>query len=485
MIKDFNIKLVIKIISVFLFIESILMLLSSLVSFIYKENDVFPLLASGIISIIISLIALIFTGKEKGKINIRESFFSFTFLWIILSLFGTFPYLLTQAASFSDAFFESMSGFTTTGSSILTHIESFSKGLLFWRSSTQWLGGICFIVITLAVLPIVGTGGGMRTFSSEPISFHLTKLRPRMENSIMWLCVIYFSLTVFECVALKIAGMDIFDAVCHSFSTISTGGFSTKTDSVGFWTSSSIRIIFIVFMFLSGVNFTLYFYLVTGKFRKIIKDEELKYYVLFILFFSLIVALGLFFTMNFNFFDSIDTAFFQITSVISTSGFSITETIHRTPFLHLVILIPMFFGASSGSASGGIKTVRIMLILKNSVNELKRFVHPNAITPIKFNGKLIPLPIINNAFLFLLLYIFVVIAGVLFLSVLDIAFGDSVKIVLSTVGNIGSAASNHASLEGYELLPAVGKYFLALLMLIGRLELYAFFVLFTRSFWRK
>jgi trk system potassium uptake protein TrkH len=485
MVKDFNIKLVIKTLSIFLLVESMLMLSAFIVSFCYGEKDAFYILLSTVFIFFVGILAFYYTQKERGRLAARESYVCFTFLWIILSLGGLFPFLLSGAIpSFTDAFFESLSGFTTTGSSILITTENLSHGLLYWRSCMQWFGGVCFIVLSLFILPVLGIGGVKRS-ANEPISFHSDKLHPRIGNSIKWLAIIYFSFTVIETIFLVVAGMNVFDAVCHSFSTVSTGGFSTKTTNIAYWNSSSINIVLTIFMFLAGVNFALYYYVVVGKFKKLIANEESYYYFLFTLLFSVIVALGLYFTMNEAVGDALEMAFFHVASTISTTGFYTVDMMMWTPVLLIFTLMLMFWGASYGSAGGSIKTVRIVLILKNSFHELRRFIHPNAISIVRLDNKLVPLPIINNAFMFLLLYIFVCIVGILFMIMLGIHYGDAVKMVLTSIGNIGCGTGVCASSEGFAYLPALGKYCLMFLMLVGRLELYAFFILFTRSFWKK
>ncbi len=459
------------------------MLCASAVSLYYAENDFSGIFIASVITLLISGLSFYLTRNENIKRNPRETYLIFIFLGIFFSLFGALPYLLTNPAlSFTDTLFESVSGFTSTGSSIFPNIESLSHGLLFWRAETQWLGGICFIIISLLILKSLSISG-VNSFEKEIISFRSEKLNARRSKSIIWLIGIYLLLTIAETIALKCGGMSFFDAVCHSFSTISTGGFSTKTEGISYWNSPTIEYVLIVFMYLSGINFAIFFYLVVGKFKKL-KNEEFLYYTLFILLFSMITALVLFFVMHETAANAIRTAFFEISSITSTTGYYVADIKTWRPMFLLIMLVLMFWGACYGSAGGSVKTIRIIMIIKNSFLELKRFRYPNAMFSIRIDKQLVPLTVVNNAFLFLLLYLFVCVVGIVSMS-FYVELADAVKIVLISIGNIGlGIGHDFSSISGFNVLPNTAKYILMLLMLMGRVELFAFFILFTRSFWK-
>lgn len=375
--------------------------------------------------------------------------------WVIASLFGALPYLFFGAThSFTDALFESVSGFTTTGTSVLSYSAE-NQGLFFWRAATQWLGGISFIVLSLVIF------------------FPLQKLHPRRKTTIIWLCFIYFLLTAAETISLYVAGMSIFDAVSYSFSTISTGGFYANAIE----NQPAIQYILTAFMFLAGVNYTLYIRnLLSFKNLTSVKDEEFRFYAAFVLIFSVIVALTLFFSANMNVADSLRTSLFRVTGVISTTGFYADGATSQIPLLQLLFIILFLFGASSGSAGGGVKIKRIALILKNLHNSFRHFIHPNALSTTHFDGKPATLTTVNTASLYFILYIFVALTGILLLVAINIPLRDATNLALTSLANIGS---------DIPALPLAGKYILMLLMIIGRLELFALFVVFSRGFWKK
>lgn len=487
--KGFNVKLVVKILSISLLVEGFFLLLSAMVSFLYKESDFLIFLFSGILTLFVGLFGLFFTYQAKSKIENREAFFTISFFWILFSLFGLLPFVFGSThLSFTDGFFETISGLTTTACSVLLDVENVSHGLLFWRSIIQWIGGMCVILLSLAILPLLGIVGGVRSLSFDASSstFSSNKLHPRIIETIKWLSIVYLLLTIIQTLLLFFGGVDFFDALCHSFSTISTGGFSTKQANIAYFNSSYVEYVFIFFMLIAGSNFTLLFFLRKGKFAKFFKNEEFRMYLYMLFFFSLFVFVGLCLTSScYSIEKSIRTSLFHVISTLTTSGFHTVNYMSWHPLLWTVVVSLMIFGSSVGSASGGIKVIRISLVFKNAYNEFKRFIHPNALLPIRFNNTPVSLNLANNIFIFILSYFFFIIFGVLVLSAAGSSFSDSIILVIGVLGNVGCNVQHFSNIETLSSFPIFLKWFLSFLMLIGRLELFVFLVLFSRSFWQK
>ncbi len=473
-------------------------LLSALVSFLYKDGVTSELFISGISTLIIGVVTMFFTRKHKKEMNKREGYIVVSFGWVIMALSGTMPYVLTGSIpSFSSAFFETMSGFTTTGASILNDIESVPKGVLFWRSLTHWIGGMGIIVLAIAILPLLGIGG-MQLFAAEAPGPSADKLHPRITDTAKRLWLIYFGYTAAETILLQVAGMSFFDAINHSMCTLSTGGFSTKNTSVAYWNAEPvIQYIIIIFMFIAGTNFILSYFAFTGKVQKIIKDEEFKLYFKFIAVFTIMAALIIYFRADASL-SSIDHpmvwgkeessfrhALFQVIAIITTTGFVTADYTLWTPFLIVFFFGIMFLGGSAGSTSGGVKVVRHLLLIKNGFIEFKRALHPNAILPVRYNKKAVSGDIVFNVLAFFILYMLSFIIGALGFSMMDINFDASIGLAASSLGNVGPALGDFGPVNNYSALPAIGKWWCSFLMLIGRLELFTVLVLFTPFFWRN
>ena len=394
-----------------------------------------------------------------------------------------------------------MSGLTTTGATILGSstilIEELSHGLLFWRSFTQFIGGMGIIVLAVAILPLLGIGG-MQLFAAEAPGPSADKLHPRITDTAKRLWLIYFAYTVAETLLLKLAGMSFFDAINHALCTLSTGGFSTKNASVAFWNDNPlIQYIIIFFMFLAGTNFVLSYYLFKGKFSNIIKDDEFKLYVKFIAVFTLIAAVIIYFRADVSLssikhpmvFGEAESAFrhalFQVISVITTTGFVTADFTLWTPFLVVFFFGLMFLGGSAGSTSGGIKVVRHLITIKNGFLEFKRALHPNAILPVRYNKRSVSGEIVFNILGFFILYFISFIIGALGFSMMEIDFESSIGIAASSLGNVGPALGDFSPVNNYNSLPAIGKWWSAFLMFIGRLELFTVLVIMTPFFWRN
>ncbi|MDC1031569.1 TrkH family potassium uptake protein, partial [Flavobacteriaceae bacterium] len=396
---------------------------------------------------------------------------------------------------FSTAFFETMSGYTTTGASILNDIESIPKGVLFWRSTTHWIGGMGIIVLAIAILPFLGIGG-TQLFTAEAPGPGGDKLHPRITDTAKRLWLIYVAYTLLETFLLYFAGMSFFDAINHSMSTLSTGGFSTKNSSIAFWNDQPlIQYIIIFFMFLAGMNFVLSYYAFTRKFQKIFRDEEFKVYTSFLIIFTVLIALivlnkeGFFAVGGSTNFSQLESTFrdalFQVVSVITTTGFVSADFTMWTPFLTIVFFGLMFLGGSSGSTAGGVKVVRHMLMIKSGFLEFKRALHPNAIIQARYNKKTVSDSISYNILGFFILYMLSFIIGALGFGLLKIDFESAIGLAASTLGNVGPALGDFGPSQNYASLPDIGKWWATFLMLLGRLELFTVLILFTPFFWRK
>ncbi|WP_445731557.1 TrkH family potassium uptake protein [Mariniflexile sp.] len=493
-----NYKIILHFLGLLLLFNGGFMLLASLVSYLYDDGVTLQIFFAGLFTIIVGIVTMLFTARHKKEMNKREGYVVVTFGWIIMSLSGTLPYVLTESVpSFTNAFFETMSGYTTTGASILNDIEIIPKGVLFWRSTTHWLGGMGIIVLAIAILPLLGIGG-MQLFAAEAPGPSGDKLHPRITDTAKRLWLIYLGYTVAETVLLQLAGMSFFDAINHSMATLSTGGFSTKNASVAYWNNQPIiQYIIIFFMFLAGANFVLGYFAFKGKVQKIIKDEEFKLYFKFVVVFTIIAALIIYFKADVSI-SSIDHAMvwgkaesafrhslFQVLTIITTTGFVSADYTLWTPFLTVFFFGLMFLGGSAGSTSGGVKVVRHLILIKNGFLEFKRTLHPNAIVPVRYNNKAINRFIVFNVLAFFILYMLSFIIGALVFSMFDIDFESAVGLSASSLGNIGPALGKFGPVNNYAALPPLAQWWSSFLMLIGRLELFTVLILFTPFFWRN
>lgn len=493
-----NYKIIFHFLGLLLLFNGGFMLLSTLISYIYKDGVTFQLFLAGIITMIFGGLVMILTRSHNKEINKREGYIVVTFGWIIMALSGTLPYMFTESIpSFANAFFETMSGYTTTGATILNDIEAVPNGILFWRSLTHWIGGMGIIVLAIAILPLLGIGG-MQLFAAEAPGPSTDKLHPRITDTAKRLWLIYFGYTAAETILLKLAGMSFFDAINHSMATLSTGGFSTKNASIAYWNGQPlIQYIIILFMFLAGANFVLSYFAFKGKVQKIIKDEEFKLYFKFIVIFSLIAAAEIYFRADVSLssvdhpmvFGEAESAFrhglFQVLSVITTTGFISADYTLWTPFLIVFFFGLMFLGGSAGSTSGGVKVVRHLIMIKNGFLEFKRTLHPNAIIPVRYNTKAISGDIVFNILAFFILYMLSFIVGALVFSMFEIDFQSAVGLSASCLGNIGPALGLFGPVNNYSALPHLAQWWASFLMLIGRLELFTVLILFTPFFWRN
>ncbi|MBN2519531.1 MAG: TrkH family potassium uptake protein [Bacteroidales bacterium] len=481
-----NWRVILHILGILLFGEAFFILLSACISFLYSENNEgINILLSSAVTAVSGAILYLLSNKPQYQIGKREGYIIVSFAWIIFSIFGCLPFLFTESIpSFTNAFFETASGFTTTGASILNDIESLPHGVLFWRSLTQWLGGMGIIVLSIAILPILGIGG-MELFVAEVPGLTPDKLHPRITDTAKRLWIIYIIYTLAETILLMFGGMNLFDAVNHSFTTMATGGYSTKQDSIAYFNSPYIDYIITLFMFLAGTNFTLSYFALKLNFKKIFTNEEFRYYTGFILIFSILIALGIYLSNNYSFGEAFRISIFQVVSIITTTGYITSDYLQWIPVLTILIFALMFFGGSAGSTGGGIKIVRIVLMLKTSYLELKRLLHPNAVIPVKFNNKSIPPQIISVVMAFIAFYVFTMVLSTIIMASLGLDFESAIGSSATCLGNIGPGIGSVGPVFNFNHVPIAGKWFLSFLMILGRLELFTMLVMFTPAFWKR
>ncbi len=474
------------------------MFLSAFVSLILNDGVTTEIFLAGSSVLIIGLILMLSTKNHEKEIQRRDGYIIVTLGWLLMIFSGMLPYLFTGTIpQISFAFFETTSGYTATGSTVLTDIESLPKSIIFWRSITHWIGGMGIIVLTIAILPLLGVGG-MQLFSAEAPGPNGDKLHPRITDTAKRLWYIYVGFTLTETILLKFAGMSFFDAINNSMSTIATGGFSTKNVSIAYWNYNPlIQYIIIFFMFISGVNFVLSYFAFTGKIQKIIKDEEFKAYFIFILISVILVASILFNSVDLsesNFEhpqvygkleSSIRHALFQVVAVITTTGLVTGDFAGWNSFLTMFFFGLMFVGGSAGSTSGGIKIVRHLLMIKSGFLEFKKSLHPSAIVRSRFNGLLLDQNIIYKISGFFILYMLSFAIGALVFTSLGLDYESAFGVSAASLGNVGPAIGDFGPSSNYASLPVLGKLWASFLMLLGRLELFTILILITPFFWKK
>ena len=506
---NLNWKMITNILGLLLGLNGLFMLLGIPFSLYYGEGDFSALLFSGLITIGVGATAFFLTRKRERMISKRDGYLIVTMGWLMMSASGTLPYILSGVIpDFASAFFETVSGYTTTGASVLTDIEAAPKGILFWRAVTHWIGGMGIIVLTIAILPILGIGG-MQLFAAESPGPSTDKLHPRIQSTAKALWLIYVGMTVVETILLVFGGMSFYDAICHSFATVSTGGFSTKNASVAAFDSAYIQYVIIFFMFLSGVNFTLTYFGLQGKLKKVWANEEFKTYLGLIIIATLVAAITICFNEGSFSEKAIRDALFQVVAVVTTTGFVTADFTTWSTFVTVMFFLLFFTGGSAGSTAGGVKLVRHVIIAKNSFFEFKRLVHPNAIVPVRFNQKTVSTQIVYNILAFFIIFLGVFVIGSFVMAAIlqDVPmmttdgipitelnsgeggmmyrFSTAMGASASCVGNIGPGLAGVGPLQNYAWIPAGGKIFLAFEMLIGRLELFTVLILFSPYFWRR
>ncbi len=452
----------------------------------YRDRSIGPFGLSMLITITAGGLLYLFTrGSKKEYLSQREGMAIVTIGWTAVGLFGALPfYLASDCSSFVDAIFESVSGFTTTGASILTNIEAVSKGLLFWRSFIQWLGGMGIIVLSVAILPFLGVGG-MQLYKAEVPTPVPDKLTPRIRDTAMVLWKVYALITLAEAILLVLGGMSLYDALCHTFATMPTGGFSTKNASIAHFNSSYFDGVIIFFMLLVGINFSLHYQLIRGKPLALWRDSECRFFIGMVLLLTLIVTFSTYRSVYAQIGEAIRYSSFQVVSMLTTTGYTTADYEGWPAVSQLILLMCMFIGASAGSTGGGMKCMRIMLYVKFCYKELFSLVHPHSVTHVKIGGKPIPEDVIRSVLGFLGLYVGLFAVCSIVLAGLGVDFVTAFAAVAASIGNIGPGFGQVGPTLNYADIPYLGKWLLVWCMLLGRLEIYTVIIFLVPAFWRK
>ena len=498
--SKFNYRLISYIIGLLLLFNSAAILITSFVSFLLKDGFFNNIIYASLCCLVIGSIIMFFSRNPTKVINRRDGYLIVIIGWLTMVFSGTLPYVFTETINnIPDLIFETMSGYTTTGSSIISDVESLPQSIIFWRSMTHWLGGMGIIVLAIAILPLLGIGG-MQLFSAEAPGSGISgdKIHPRISNTAKRLWFIYIGLTLAETLLLNFAGMSLFDAINHSMSNIATGGFSTKNDSLSHWNSIPlIQYIIVFFMILAGTNFLLIYLSIIGKFKKLIYNTEFIWFIVLISFFVIIttIILNTNIDLNSTNFDhpqvygkleaSFRHALFQVVAVMTTTGFVTGDFAGWSPFLTMLFFGLMFFGASSGSTSGGIKISRHLILIKNGFLEFKRSLHPNAILPLRYNHSVVKKEVVVNILAFFMLYLILFIIGAAVLSTQGLDFISSIGGSAASIGNVGPALGSIGPAFNYEQITGFAKIWCSFLMLVGRLELFTILIIFTPYFWKN
>lgn len=481
-----NTKLTAYILGLLLFVEAGFLSLSLLVSLIYKEHDI----KAFIISIIIALIlggGLVSYGKNYVKeMSKREGFLIVTSSWVIFSLIGSIPFMLSGSIpSFTNAFFETISGFTGCGASILNNIEELPHGILFWRSITQWIGGLGMVVFTIALLPLLKVTGAVTLYNTESSGLTKEKMTPDVTGTARRLWGIYITLTLILIGLLLLGPMNLFESICHSFTAMGTGGYSTKQASIAAFNSPYTEYILTIFCFIAGINFSLLYVLFHGRINKIFKDEEFRWYFYFVIGATVITTSAL---LIFNTYDNFEVAFrnalFQVVTIITTCGYATADYVTWGSYFCFISVLLMLIGGSAGSTSGAIKVVRIVVMIKNALNEFRKQLHPSALVPVKINKNVIANSYVVKTLAFIFVYLTVISMGIMVLCFSGSPMEEAIGSVVSCIGGVGPGLGRTGPAGNYDCLAPVAKWTLSLLMLIGRLELFTVLVLFTPNFWK-
>ena len=481
-----NWKMIYKIMGFLLFIEAGFLTLCTLLSAYYQEAD----LPAFIISTLITALAgvpMTYAGKRaERKLSRRDGYVVVTFAWIIFSLFGMLPYLISgYIPNLTNAFFETMSGFTTTGASILDDIESLPHALLFWRSLTQWIGGMGIVIFTIAVLPIFGVGG-IQLFAAEATGPKFDKITPRIDITAKWIWTIYFGLTLFETILLLAGDMPLFDSICHAMSTTATGGFSTKQASIAAFNSPYIEYVVTIFMFLSGINFSLlYLLFLKGSFKRVFSDSEIIWYVKTLLFFTLVITVGLLISSSMDLEEAFRRSSFLVVSLQTTCGYITADYMQWAPPLWMLTTIITYCGACAGSTTGGIKCIRAVIMARIAKNEFKHIIHPNAFLPVRVNGTSVSSTTKSTVLAFFVVFVLLVFFGWFVMMIVGLDFDDAYSVVISSLANVGPGIGKCGPAFSWNALPDAAKWFSIVYMLIGRLELFTVLLLLTPAFWKR
>ena len=481
-----NFRIISKIIGSLLFIESFFMAICLAMAFSFHEDDVMAFMTSTLMTFGSGSIFMFFGHEAENSLSRRDAYVVVTLTWVIFSFFGMFPFLIHGSVpSITDAYFETMSGFTTTGATIINDVESLPHGLLFWRSLMQWIGGLGIVFFTIAILPSL-VGGSVRVFAAEATGPMRSKMHPRLSTSAKWIWSIYVLLTVACGLSFWLAGMEWFDATNYSMSTTATGGFSTHNGTI-FLASPLIEYLAILFQFLAGINFTLlYMSMFKFKFSALFKNSEFKVYFTSIIIATVWIMYLLLTRMGYDFELAFRSALFQVVSFITTTGLSNMDAGTWPHITWAILGVLMFMGACAGSTTGGFKSIRVLMLFKVMRNELRHIIHPNAVLPVKMNGQSIPQNRLTTLLAFLTIYIIALALTTIIMVEAGVDITNAATISLSLISNVGAGLDTNIGPQMSWADLSVGvKWLCSFLMLVGRLEIIAVLVLFTRAFWKE
>jgi trk system potassium uptake protein TrkH len=484
-----NIRYLIKILGSIIILETIFMLTATLVAFYYGGSDQYPLLiSSGIM--LVSGLTLYLIGYRANifQVGRREGLLTVTLTWITLSFFGMTPFYIGGFIdNITDAYLEAISGFTATGATVLTSPDTLPKGLLIWRSLSQWQGGIGVVVFTVALLPMFG-GNANQLYDAETTGFSRERFLPRITQVAKRLSVIYFVLTIAVTVLLWLGPMDFFDAVNHAMTSISTGGFSTKNDSIGYWDSAYVEYVIMISMILGSLKLPLLYLAFKGNFKQIRKDEETKWFLFFVLFFIIVTAAWLLYngyeTGVDNIENTVRTSAFQVVSLVSTTGFLITDYTVWGQFFWFIAIVLMLICGCGGSTSGGIKMGRVLILIKNMLNEFKKQTHPTAVLPVRINGHAISQDVIYRTHIFVLVYFMIIGFSWAFFLLNGFCFDEALGTSITSISNVGPSLGifNYGTVQD---VPVIAKWYISFLMLVGRLEIFTVMTIMLPGFWKR
>ncbi len=482
-----HLRLVSKVLSLLGAIVSLSMLWPLAWSLWDGSSDIRAFLVSIFFGIVFSIILFLFgRNADYDDLGIKDGFVVVSLAWVIASLVGAMPYWISGTVpTFTDAFFEAMSGFTTTGASVLSDIEANPRGILFWRDLTHWLGGMGIIVLSLAILPFIGVGG-MQLYKAEVPGPIPEKMTPRIQQTALYLWGVYVILSIAETLLLMFGGMNLFEALTHTFGTMATGGFSPLNKSIGQYDSAYFDWVITIFMFLAGVNFVLHYRFLLGRWGAFWKDEEFRFYTGLTLFCIVTVTLVLWSHGTYgSLVDSLRFGAFQVVSIITTTGYVTADYELWPMYTQFLLFLLMFVGACAGSTGGGMKNLRIMVLARHVRAELSTILHPKAIVHVRVGGRVVGRDIIASVTSFFILYITIFTAGTLFMTALDLDLVTAMASVAATLGNIGPGLGGVGPMQNYAAVPDAGKWMLSLFMMMGRLELYTVVLLLVPETWKR
>ena len=473
------------ILGILLLVEAVLFLLCAGISLYYQEDDFIHFIHTMLINTLLGLVLTLIGRGSTNQVNRRDGYFIVSTSWLLFTIFGMLPYYFSgYITTITDAFFETMSGFTTTGATILNDIESLPHGLLFWRSLTQWLGGLGIVLFTIAILPLF-SGSSQQLFLSEATGVTHNKLHPRISVMARWLWIVYIILTATETILLMFGGMNFFDAICHAFTTTATGGFSTKQDSISYWNSPYIEYVVSIFMLLSGINFSLYYLAATGHVKQFFKDHELHWFLKSVGILTLIITIALFANDYYDLETSFRKALFQVATCHTSCGFATDDYNLWPPFTWMLLLFAMLSGGCTGSTSGGIKNLRLLIIARNIMNQFKQMLHPRAVLPVRVNKEVISPQISTTVYTFVITYLVCIAIGWTLLMAFGVGMPESLATVVSSIGNVGPGLGAFGPVYSWAALPYADKWVLSSLMFIGRLEIFGILLLFYPGYWKE